>query len=421
MSTIRALLIVGLLSCTSAVIVGLASRAPAEIRNAKPDPETTDPSLGAEFTDEQIARHGIYRRAGYVGFILGVMLEIVLLVVLARGPFGRLVATVEKWPGGLIVHAAAVGAAVAVITTVAALPLSFVRGYIIGKAWGLSTQNLAGWFSDLAKSLGIGAVMAAVAALAFFAIVRWQPRAWWIVGFAAFSALSALLVWLYPVAIAPIFNNFTPLKDPVLTERIMDLASKAGVEVDEVLVADASRRTTSENAYVAGLGPTKQVVVYDTLLASGGEDETAFVVAHELGHQRENHVVKSMLLSFVGLFAGFGVLKLLSARDGLWQWGGASDISDLRALPVLLLFAVIAGLLTLPIQSTVSRSFESKADEVAFELTRDPATAIRSFRRLAFSNLADLRPPRIAVILLFSHPPIPERIEKALAAMPGGP
>ncbi|HYN35585.1 MAG TPA: M48 family metallopeptidase [Actinomycetota bacterium] len=421
MSTIRALLIVGLLSCASAAIVGLASRAPAEIRNAKPGPEATDPSLGAKFTDEQIARHGIYRRAGYIGFVLGVILEIVVLVLLARGPFGRLVASVEKWPGGLVVHAAAVGAAVAIITTVAALPLSFVRGYVIAKAWGLSTQNLAGWFSDLAKGLGIGAVMAGVAALAFFAIVRWQPRAWWIVGFAAFSALSVLLVWLYPVAIAPIFNNFTPLKDPVLTERIMDLASKAGVEVDEVLVADASRRTTSENAYVAGLGPTKQVVVYDTLLVSGGEDETAFVVAHELGHQRENHVVKSLLFSFVGLLAGFGVLKLLSARAGVWEWGGASDISDLRALPVLLLFAVIAGLLTLPVQNTVSRGFESRADEIAIDLTGDPATAVRSFRRLAFSNLADLRPPRLAVILLFTHPPIPERIEKALAAMPGGP
>lgn len=421
MSTIRALLIVGLLACASAATVGLASRAPAEIRNAKPGPEATDSSLGADFTDEQIARHGIYRRAGYIGFILGIVLEIVVLVALARGPFGRIVATIEKWPGGLVVHAAALGAAIAIITTVVALPLSFVRGYVIAKAWGLSTQNLAGWFSDLAKGLGIGAVMAGVAALAFFAIVRWQPRAWWIVGFAVFSALSVLLVWLYPVAIAPIFNNFTPLKDPGLTERIMDLASKAGVEVDEVLVADASRRTTSENAYVAGLGPTKQVVVYDTLLASGGEDETAFVVAHELGHQRENHVVKSLLFSFVGLLAGFGALKLLSARAGVWERGGASDISDLRALPVLLLFAVIAGLLTLPVQNAVSRSFETRADEIAIDLTRDPATAIRSFRRLAFSNLADLRPPRAAVTLLFTHPPIPERIEKALAAMPGGP
>lgn len=173
--------------------------------------------------------------------------------------------------------------------------------------------------------------------------------------------------------------------------------------------------------YVAGLGPSKQVVLYDTLLRSGSEDETAFVVSHELGHQRENHVVKSLLISFVGLFVGFAALKVLSSRGGLWEWGGASGIGDLRAIPILLLFSLVAGLLTLPVQNTVSRVFEEKADDVALELTEDPDTAIRSFRRLALSNLADLRPPRIAVLWLFSHPPIADRIEAAIAASPGGP
>ena len=421
MSWPKAILIIGLLSCASAAVVGLMARAPAEVRTAESGPADADPDLGTSFTEEQIARHGIYRRAGYIGLALGIILEFTLLIVLARGPLGRLVTSIEQWRGGLVVHAAALGAAVAVVTTLAALPLSFVRGYLIPKAWGLSTQNLVGWLSDVIKGLGIGAVMAGVAALAFFAVVRWQPRAWWLVGWVAFTALTAMLTWLYPIAIAPVFNKFTPLRDPALTERITDLATKADVTVAEVLVADASRRTTSENAYVAGLGPSKQVVVYDTLLEAGGEDETAFVVAHELGHQRENHVVKSLLLSSVGLFVAFGALKLLSTRAGPWEWAGASGIGDLRALPVLLVFALIAGLLTLPIQNSVSRDFESRADEIAFELTEDPDTAVRSFRRLALANLADLRPPAVATFLLFSHPPISERIEAALAARPGAP
>jgi STE24 endopeptidase len=421
MSWIKAAVIIGIVSCASAALVGLASRAPASVRTATATPESNDPSLGASFTDEQIARHGLYRRAGYIGLALGIILEITILVMLARGPLARLVTQIERWPGGLVVHAIAVGAALAIITTVAALPLSFMRGYLIAKAWGLSTQNVAGWFIDVGKGLGLGAVMAAIAALAFFAVVRWQPRAWWLVGFAAFSILSVLLVWIFPIVIAPIFNKFTPLSDQALTQRIKGLASAADVEVDEVLVADASRRTTSENAYVAGLGPSKQVVIYDTLLRSGGEDETAFVVAHELGHQKENHVVKSLLLNCVGLAFGFGMLKLLSMRDGPWEWAGASGIGDLRAIPVLLLFALIAGILTLPVQNTVSRSFERRADETAFELTEDPDTAIRSFRRLAFSNIADLRPPPIATFWLFSHPSIPDRIESALAANPSAP
>ena len=421
MSSLKAIVIVGLLACAAATLVGLASRAPAEVRGAEAGREATDPSLGGRFSDPQIARHGIYRRAGYLGFILGVILEITVLVVLARGPLGRVVTSIEKWPGGLLVHALAVGAAIAIITTVAALPLSFVRGYVIPKAWGLSTQNIAGWLSDLGKGIGIGAVIAGIAALAFFSVVRWQPRSWWLLAWAAFTGLSALLVWLYPIAIAPLCNTFTPLRDPALTERIKGLASEAGVKVDEVLIADASRRTTGENAYVAGLGPTKQVVLYDTLLRSGNEDETAFVVAHELGHQRESHVVKSLLISSAGLLAGFAALKVLSSREGLWEWGGASGIGDLRAIPLLLLFALVAGLLALPVQNTVSRSFEVKADEIALELTADPDTAVRSFRRLALSNLADLRPPRIAVFWLFSHPPVADRIEEAMAATPGGP
>ena len=413
--------IVLLASCAAALIVALSSRAPAEIRGAEAGREATDPSLGDDFTDRQIERHGIYRRSSYLGFVLGLAVEVSALLLLARGPLARLVDATSGWRGGFLVQAAAIGIAVALLTTLAALPLSFVRGYVINSAWGLSTQNVAGWALDVAKGLGIGAVMAAAATVAFFAVVRWQPRTWWIWGWVAFTFLTMLLVWLYPVLVAPLFNKFTPLEDTQLTQRITNIAEEAGVEVDDVLVADASRRTTSENAYVAGFGGTKQVVVYDTLLKAGGEDETLFVVAHELGHQKENHVPKGILVSSLGLLVGFGVLKLLSGWQPLWSWAGATGIQDLRAIPLVLLVATILGVLTLPVQNTISRSFESRADAIAFDLTEDPDVAIRSFRRLALSNLADLRPPRLAVLWLFTHPPIAERIDAALAAEPDTP
>ena len=416
MSIPRALTVVLLLSCAAAAIVALSSRAPTDVRTAEAGRAATDPSLGDDFSDAQIERHRIYRRSTYAGFALGLLVEIVTLVVLARGPLGRLVDATEGWRGGLAVRAAAIGIVISAVTTVAALPLSFVRGYVINKAWGLSTQNVAGWALDLIKGLGIGSVVAAAATIAFFVVVRWQPRTWWLWGWAAFTLLTAMLVWLYPVVVAPLFNRFTPLEDRALTERITSVAGEAGVDVDEVLVADASRRTTSENAYVAGFGGTKQVVVYDTLLEAGGDDETLFVVAHELGHQKENHVVKGVAVSSLGLLVGFVLLKLLAGWKPLWSWAGAEGIADLRAIPLLLLFATILGALTLPVQNTISRSFEKRADEIAFDLTGDPEVAIRSFRRLALANLADLRPPRLAVLLLFTHPPIPERIELALVA-----
>lgn len=403
-------------SCAGAALVALSSRAPAGLRGVEFDRSDTDPSLGAEFTQEQIKRHGIFRRSTYIGFAAGLVLEVVVLLLLARGPIARLVTTIESWRGGLVVHAAVLGIALAVITALVALPLSFIRGYVVARAWGLSTQTALGWATDLVKGLGVGAIVAAVSTIAFFAVVRWAPRTWWLWGWAAFTALTALMVWLYPVAIAPLFNKFTPLEDAELTRRITTVAQDAGVHVDEVLVSDASRRTTTENAYVAGLGSTKQVVLYDTLLESGSEDETLFVVAHELGHEKENHVVKNLVVTSLGLLLGFGALKLLAGWSGLWSWTGASGIADLRALPVLLLFGVIAGFLTLPMQNTVSRNFEQRADEIALELTSEPEVAVRSFRRLALANLADLRPPSLAVWLLFSHPPIPERIETALTS-----
>jgi STE24 endopeptidase len=266
------------------------------------------------------------------------------------------------------------------------------------------------------RSLLVAVVTSAIAAVAFFSIVRWLPRLWWMWGWAAFTALTALLVFVWPVLIAPLFNKFTPLEDQGLASRIRSLATDAGVRVDEVLVADASRRTTAENAYVAGLGETKRVVLYDTLVRAGDDDETLFIAAHELGHDVEGHVWKSVLLSSAGLLVGFVVLAWISRYDRLWSWASASGIGDLRAIPVLLLFLTTAGLLALPLQNALSRRFEARADEIAIELTRDPSTAVRVFRRLAFSNLADLRPPPPAVFWLYTHPPIPDRIRVLMAA-----
>ena len=416
MSVWRAAIIIALIAFGSAGLLAFVSRTPSEVRNIDESSQSTDPSLGARFAPEQIARHGAYRGPVYLSFFLGLAVEVTVLVVLALGPLPQLVSRLEGARGGVVLNAAVLGAVVAVVLGAAALPLSFVRGYVMQHAWGLSTQNLLQWFDDLGRGLLVTGVIAAVSTAAFFVVVRWQPRVWWILGWLTFTVLTALLVFIYPVVIAPLFNKFTPIEDSGLDAKIRAMATEAGVDVDEVLVADASRRTTAENAYVAGLGQTKRVVVYDTLLEGGGEDETLFVVAHELGHEKENHVLKNIGLSAIGLFVAFAALAWLSHRSALFQWAGASSISDLRALPVLLIFGIVAGVLTLPIQNAVSRNFESRADDIAIELTENPDVAVRSFRRLAFSNIADLDPPAPAVFMFFTHPPTAERIEDSLRA-----
>lgn len=412
MSVVRVIVVALLLSCVAAGIVGFVSRTPASVRIQ--NVSITRTSSG--FTDKQVARHGAFRGPLYLAFAFGVLLEITLLVLLRGRPMGRLVSWLETLPGGWPLRAALAAIALGVMAWLVTLPLGYVRGYAIQKAWGLSTQDAPAWFLDQLRGLGVSAVIAAVAAVVFFAVVRWQPDTWWVWGAGAFTFLTAVLVFLYPVAIAPLFNRFTPLTDTVLVEQIEDLADRAGVDVDEVFVADASRRSTAENAYVAGLGATKQVVLYDTLITDKPVDETLFVVAHELGHESERHVLKNVGLSAVGLFLGFGVLAWLVARGPLLSWTGASGITDLRVIPGLVLFATLAGLALAPAQNAVSRSFEATADRIAFELTGDPGPAIRAFHRLARANIADLRPPAPAVWFLYGHPPIEDRIEAARAA-----
>jgi STE24 endopeptidase len=413
-SVARAIAIVVLAGLVAAAVLAVVSRAPAEVREARPSPDAADPARGATFTEEDIARHDAYRGPSYLSFGLSSAVGIVVLVVLAVALFPALYDATRGLPGGWPVQALVLAALAVVILWAARLPLSYVRGFEMQHAWGLSTQDFGGWLSDRLKSVGVSAVITGIAAIAFFSVVRWQPRAWWLVGWAAFTMLTALLTFVYPVVIAPLFHNFTPLQDPELRARVVALAEDAGVEVEAVLVADASRRTTAENAYVAGLGATKRVVLYDTLLEGGTDEDVAFVVAHELGHQVERHVLKNVVLASAGLFVGFALLAWLAGKPQVWSWAGAGGISDLRAIPVLLLFSAALGLVTMPLQSAVSRSFEARADEIAIELTGDPEPAVKAFRRLAFANLADLSPPAVAVWTLYSHPPIPDRIESVL-------
>jgi STE24 endopeptidase len=415
MSTPRAVALVATVSILSALVLAWVSRTPSQVRERDVPAEAYSAELGSRFPAEDVARHGAYRAPAYVHLALSTLLSVVVLVVLAAGPWRQLVARIEALPGGWVVHVLIAAVCITLLMWLAGLPLGFVRGYVIDKAWALSTQDPGGWFSDQLRGTAVGAVAAALAAIAFFGVVRWQPRSWWVVAWAAFTALTIALTFVWPIWIAPLFNRFTPLADQDLEGRARALAEAAGIQIEEVLVADASRRTTAENAYVAGLGATKQLVLYDTLVKNDDADATAHVIAHELGHRAEGHIGKNIAIGAVGLLLGFIALRALAGAAGIWERAGASGVGDLRALPVLMLFALVAGLVVLPIQSTISRRFEREADAVAMRLTEDPSAAVRTFRRLAYSNLADLRPHPVAVALLFSHPPIPERIESALA------
>ncbi len=408
LSLTRSIVVVALAALAAAGAVALSSRAPGSLRALRPAAADFDPDLGDRFSEQQRERADAYRRPGYVSLAAGLAVQLMALLLVGRAVLMKLGPGAESQGLGYFFRAAWAGLLVAVVLFLAGIPVAFVRGYVIEHAWGLSTQGVGGWTSDLARSLLVSVVVTGVTAGVFFSLVRWRPSGWWVWGWAAFTILTVVMAYVWPLVVAPLFNRFTPLQDEGLAASIRDLASEAGVGIDSVLVADASRRTTAENAYVAGIGSSKRVVLYDTLL-EGEDPQTLFVVAHEFGHERKNHILWSLALAFVGLGFGFGALRLFQ-DSSLWSWTGASGLGDVRAMPLLAAFALVASLVTAPASNWVSRRFERQADSFAVELTGDPAAAVAAFRRLALNNLSDIDPPRPVVWLLYTHPPIAERI-----------
>jgi len=318
-------------------------------------------------------------------------------VLAVFGAFTRLSLGGLGWFADSATWAALVLAAVGVAT----LPLDVWSGLYRERRFGLSRQTLRGWLADRAKGEAVEVVLGAVVWAAAIALVHALPR-WWPAAAAAALALFVLLMsFVAPVVLEPLFNRFRPLEDARLAGELRGLAAQAGVPVRDVLVADASRRTTRTNAYVSGLGPTRRVVVWDTLLAEGDEPALKLVVAHELGHRRDRHVLKGTLLGMTG-----AVLLVLLLRAAL----GTPQPGD---FPLAALLFTGVEVVSLPLLAALSRSWERAADRASLELTGDREAFVRAHTSLARKNLSDLDPPRLAYLMLFTHPTPPERLALA--------
>jgi Zn-dependent protease with chaperone function len=308
-----------------------------------------------------------------------------------------------------------------VVVALVSLPFGYGR-YLHDRHWGLSTQSAAGFFGDAAKGIGFEVGLAAVTALGFVAIARALPRGWPAAAAGFGIALTVALVYILPVLYEPLFNTFTPV-EPDVRQRVLAIAERAGVKVGDVLVADASRRTTRQNAYVSGLGSTKRVVLYDTLLEQSSPDQVDLVVAHELGHVAHRDVLKGTVMGAAGAVLAVLLIWRLLEWSALREWLGVAGAGDPRALPFLAFLLAALSLLTAPVVNAFSRHIEASADRAAIEYTHDADTAIEVEVSLARSNLSDLQPNAAIVWFFYTHPPTLERIDIALAwkaAHPGG-
>ncbi|MHB8470698.1 MAG: M48 family metalloprotease [Gaiellaceae bacterium] len=355
-----------------------------------------------DFSHEDVERASRYHRPLYLSLAAATAVSLAVYSLLAWSWIGRRLFVAVGgfgWAG----MAAAWAGVVLAVAELASLPLAFWRGHLRERRWGFSTQTAAGWVVDRLKGFALSLGLGAGAWVAAVGLARALPSLWPLAAAGALAFAVLVLASLTPVLLEPIFNRFEPLADERLAAELRALGDRAGVPVRDVLVADASRRTTKTNGYVSGVGRTRRVVLYDTLLAGSGENAIKLIVAHELGHCRERHVAKLTAIAMGG-----SVVAVLLLRAAL-------GTPTPRNLPLALL--VLAGLQAVALVpfAALSRRYERVADRWSLELTDDLSAFEQAHVSLAKTNLSDLDPPRLAYALLFTHPTPPERLALARA------
>ncbi len=364
-----------------------------------------------DFTREQLARedafHAALRPWAYASLAVGLAFT-AFLGLTPRG--ARLVAGVARPLGGGWVAQVLLGtAALGVLGRLVTL-LPDVQAERVLRNYGLSAQGWAGWALDAVKGTLVAVALNALLLLVVVGLARRLPRSWWAWAAGLTAALVVVGSFVYPVVVEPLFNRFTPLPAGQLRTDLLALADRDGVQVRDVLVADASRRTTALNAYVSGFGPSRRIVVYDTLLASSTPREVELVVAHELGHAAQDDVVVGTVLGALGSAGGVCLLGVVLAGGRLRRRAGIDGAGDGRAVALLVFLVAATTFVTGPAVNAASRQVEARADVHSLDLTGDPETFRASQVRLSLTNLSDLDPPRLAYLLFASHPTGPQRL-----------
>lgn len=338
-----------------------------------------------------------------------------LALAVRTGIAERMLRRIPRLAGSQWWSAMVVWASLAIFMAVWRLPVALASTHV-ERVFGLSNIAPALWIGDRLRDLVLEVAWAPGVAVAWW-LMRRSPRRWWLILALGLVPVGFLLTVVYPVFIDPLYNRFRPLEDGPLRTRILAMAERAGVRDPAVLVADHSKRTRKANAYVTGLGPTHRIVLWDTLLSRMPRDEVLAITAHELGHYRLGHIWMGLALYSAG---GFLTLWALAyALGGADRDNGQPQplgvLGDPRAIPLAFLALNLLLLAQTPLASAISRVMERQADAFGLALCGDgPATA-RSLASFSTDDLADPDPSRWLVAWGYTHPPLRERVARALA------
>ncbi|MCX5915584.1 MAG: M48 family metallopeptidase [Deltaproteobacteria bacterium] len=332
------------------------------------------------------------------------------LLLLLSGLLPWLVHHLHRPGWGMIPSGLAFFASLGVLTNLFQIPFDLYDTFVIENRYGFNTKTFRVWVMDLLKSLALSALLGGFLLWLLLSLISGSGKFWWVGAWMLVGAFELLLLWLYPVILAPLFNKFEPLADTELVRRIAKLMERAGLKARGIFQMDASKRSRHTNAYFTGLGKSKRIVLFDTLLQSHTADEIEAVLAHEIGHWKKKHILKQLLvMELLSLIAFYVVAQLLNWPLLYRTFGFSEPVSYVGLLLIGALFSPL-GYFVQPLGSVFSRKFEREADDYALGLIPSGEPLIQAFKRLAADNLANLTPHPLYAWFYYSHPPLVERI-----------
>lgn len=276
----------------------------------------------------------------------------------------------------------------------------------------LSRQSFGQWSGDVLKALALTAVFGFLFLWVFYLLIARSPRRWWLYCGCVAFVLILLMMFIAPIWIAPLFDDFDRMTDKALEEKILALADRAGIGHGRVYEVDKSVDTKQVNAYVSGIGGTQRIVLWDTLLDLLDEDEVLFVMGHEMAHYVLGHVIKTIIVITILLFATLFVIHRTSGNliKRYKTRLGFDSLADVASLPLILLLAQVFLFVCSPFMMAYSRYHEHEADRFALELMQDNHAGAAAFVKLQTENLVNPWPGPVYKFFRSTHPPIGERI-----------
>lgn len=401
---------------TTAQTVASPAGTPATVQ-AKPATQTVRYTLPPDKLAKSKALYDLRTKLLFIdtGYSL-----LVLLALLALGIAAKYRDWAERVAKRRFVQALIFVPLLLVTLTVLGLPLDAYQQHI-SREYGLSVQGWGSWFGDVAKGQAVSLIMFTLVIWGVTSLIRKSPRRWWFYTWLVAMPVTVFVVFLAPLVLDPLFNNFEPLDktNPQLVDAIERVAARAGQDIprNRIFLMDASKKVTTLNAYVTGFGPSKRIVVWDTTLKNATIPETLFIVGHEMGHYVLNHVAIGMASLAVGMFFGFYLLYAIAnwAFPRFQQRWHMRGLSDWAAVPMLLLIFSILNIVAEPISSAIGRQIEHNADIYGLEVTHginpnSQEAAAHAFQILGELALSYPYPNNFFVFWYSDHPPIRDRV-----------